>query len=1490
MDSDASTLKDKESSSVSSGDDRIASLEATVSRMSSILELLSSKLVEDTGPERTVKDEPVSSPAVDPFGDFALDLQQPLFISSTTLPRFSSGPSSTQEWELFRSVCSYSRERRSKPTMESFLSSLGRISVQLAYNPRLAPLKDLYERWARRIPSTPTTEAQLSAHIARASDDLKAFMSAASDAFNTSRSLRTKLDLLSGKLADAWARAQGTPPERISCIAESSLQLVAWLGLSEVPEKTIVTYLHDAMVAAQVSRDFKDLIKSIKKIHRPTSVAAFTAALHAALVELEDAAQTLGTDPWSAFTSRGQTAPRADTAQSAPVGEVELDIPATSRRRSRGRRGGASSSTVTESTTVTSTTETPADKPSTEQTPTSGEQPVSSAKPLDKWRNPDGEPPLPGLNFCPHHKKWVSHKPDQCFLADGSSPEEGRTRSGKDFKPTKTLAVEPSGLQLVPVSLTEPSSGSTLDTRALPDSGSEESWIRRAILPQTFIDAMRPTSAVMRAANGTSSAAVGDISLVVLQRHINSMPAAIRETIVFHIMEDLATDVILSADVSTRFARPSVCLFDPEDDAAPAPLRTDELLDDRFPSFEQTIPELREPVKELCYKHKALFAPLDETPADLAPMVVTVEDDATPVAAKPYWMSAALREEVEDRVATLLDVGIIEPSLSKWASPVFFVRQGSKDRMVIDYKKVNAVTEAEPVPLSSCEDLLSRVQGMKVFAGLDLLSGYHQAPVDPASRPLTAFICHLGVYQFTRVPFGLKNAPSHFQGRMMDTLRGLLFTDCLLYVDDILVMGKDNDDFLRALANVLDRLERAKLKLGAHKCLLGVRSVKFLGYIVSEEGISVDPDRLAPLAEMESPSTIGEVRSALGLFNFYRKFLDDYATTAEPLIALTRKGTDFSWSDDAERAFRAILGSLIAAPLLSHIDYANELVVKSDASGVAIGGALFMDTTPPQTIAFFSKTLSAAERQWSINEKEAFALLSSVEKFDTYLRGHAFTCLVDHKNLTFDTHASASAKIERWRHRLSEYLITVEYVPGPDNEVADALSRVGQSRRLASKCAAVLQPLNDDEPSNARIRSYEREMAVEKAHGSALTGHFGRDETLRVLRETGANWSHIAEQVTRFVSECPVCQKARLTAAMAYHTGHLSTPTPFDTVFMDTIGPLTTDDDCSYVLVMVDGFSRWTELVATHSTDAKTTAQAIIDRLVANHGLPRRIHSDNGSQFANACIKSLCARLGMEQTFTAPYTPQHNGIVERMNAEVTRHIRTVMATLGEKEEWTRTLPIVQFLINNSRHKALGTTPRALLFGDFIAPERAIPRQLETLRPLDLSREEFVATLRQHISDVRAAARSCQQADIDWHDQRYTPKKDSFEPGDLVLIRRPKGRPTKLAPLHLGPVRVAARDSHFYAVDSLIDDTSQRVHEARLIRFKCDNIDEAKRLAALDDDEYLVDSVTDHRIVDDELFLRIHWAGYPDEADTWQPIDEDVEGTAQVDAYIREHDL
>ncbi len=280
----------------------------------------------------------------------------------------------------------------------------------------------------------------------------------------------------------------------------------------------------------------------------------------------------------------------------------------------------------------------------------------------------------------------------------------------------------------------------------------------------------------------------------------------------------------------------------------------------------------------------------------------------------------------------------------------------------------------------------------------------------------------------------------------------------------------------------------------------------------------------------------------------------------------------------------------------------------------------------------------------------------------------------------------------------------------------------------------------------------------------------------------------------------------------------------------------------------------------------------------------------NGPQYQNNLIKGLTESLGMQQTFTAPYTPQHNGMVERLNAEVTKHVRLLMASLGEREDWARLLPMVQFILNNSSHRALGTTPYAMLHGDHVVPERGIPRTLDTVTPRRCTAPAYARELKDHVKAIRTAAKTVQQEDIRWHERYIPEKKDSFSPGDLVLVTRPKDRPSKLAPLHNGPFRVVSWNNHFYQLSSLVDDGHFTVHEARPIRYSGTDVDEARRLAAQDADEYVVHSVTDHKVVDDVLMLRLHWDGYPESADTWQPVDEDVEGTAAVDAYLDAHEL
>lgn len=1182
--------------------DRISKLEDAVSNLTLLLE----KVVEQKAP---TPPQDVQPAPIDPFDQLGLtsgaaasevsSVSDQILITQVSIPRFTQGPASLDESDIFSAFTRYTRERNAKPTIESIFASFGRVASLLAFDPRFSEAAQLYRQWAARLQTTPTTTAQLQAHVDRAAHDYKTLWVIMSHAFNSSRTLARRLELYKTRLKDSYPRTMGSPPARLAMLGDQSNQLATWLQLDLVQSK-VIAGCFKTIAASVLPRRAACVISDCYTITKPRSVHELIAITQSELARLEESADTLGMSIWAAKTAQ---------------------TPVTTTIVAQTQSGNNSSDTTTSNTSSTSTGRrrqkrlTPAIKSADDSTIDE-----ATSKKLNKWNDPSADPPHEGMVFCTKHNRWGNHATDKCNLPDDDT---SRTRSGKPYnaKPEDRSDQDKPGEEkkgraigdhpdLTPLNYTvEGDERSHKTVPTLLDTGAEVCWMRRSVAAMLNLD-VAPTTMSLAAANNTVTPAVGAVTVTVSQADETAVPREVRQTITAYVMDDgdLSDPVILSAEVSERFSRAPIALLDPEDldeEAFMPQLATDELYKERLPSLDKTIPELKEPIMKLLDKHHALFEPLSETPADVKPMTVDVDPDAKPVVAKPYWLSRALKHEVEATVRKLLAAGIIEECDSNWASPLFFVRQGPKNRMVIDYRAVNAVTPATPVPLTACNDLLSMLKGMKIFASIDLLSGYHQIAMAPEHRHLTAFVCHIGVYQFRRVPFGLRNAPSHFQTSMMNVLSGLTFKACLLYVDDILVFGATPEEFLVNLDEVLTRLGKHGLKLGASKCSLGVSQALFLGYLVSAQGLSIDPSRIAPLKQLKIPSTLTEVRSALGLFNFYRRFLSDYATIAEPLIALTRKHTGFEWTPDCTSAFETLLASLVAAPVLANVDYEKELFIRSDASGVAIGAVLMQGPPgkPDETVAFFSTTLTAAQRRWSINEKEAFALTRAVEHFDAYVRGHSFTCEVDHRNLTFTATTSASPKIERWRHRLSEYDMVVQYLPGEDNSVADALSRVGQARTVAP-CRVAVATLSTRSSNSANI------IAV--AHGSALTGHCGRDETTRLFRDAGYTWPGLATEVAEHVKACPVCQKVRLKSAMSYHTGHLSTSTPFDTVYIDSIGPLNpTPDGFSHIIVMVDSFTRWAELVPTVTTNARSAADAIIERVVCRHGIPRRIHSDD---------------------------------------------------------------------------------------------------------------------------------------------------------------------------------------------------------------------------------------------------------------------------------------
>ena len=419
--------------------------------------------------------------------------------------------------------------------------------------------------------------------------------------------------------------------------------------------------------------------------------------------------------------------------------------------------------------------------------------------------------------------------------------------------------------------------------------------------------------------------------------------------------------------------------------------------------------------------------------------------DSPPIKQPPRRLPFALRHHMCQLTEEMLARGVIAPSSSPWASPVVLVakRDGST-RFCVDYRRLNAVTKQDVFPLPRIDDSLDLLAGTRYFSSLDLASGYWQVGMDPNSQEKTAFTTHAGLYEFTVMPFGLCNAPATFQRLMEGVLVGLAREKCLIYLDDVLVIGQTFSEHLSNLREVFNRLTTAGLKLKPAKCRLGREEVAFLGYVVSADGISADPGKVRAVTDFPTPRDLKSLRAFLGLTSYYRRFTPRYSAIAHPLYHLTRKDVPFEWTSDCHIAFTRLKSTLTEAPVLAYPQFGHPFLLETDASGLGLGAVLSqkqMDgTTRP--IAYASRTLQPHESNYGISELEALGVVWAVKHFRHYIYGHQCTVYTDHEALkSLLNTPQPSGKLARWGMALQELDLDIQYRPGKTNSRADALSR-----------------------------------------------------------------------------------------------------------------------------------------------------------------------------------------------------------------------------------------------------------------------------------------------------------------------------------------------------------------------------------------------------------------------------------------------------------------
>ena len=367
--------------------------------------------------------------------------------------------------------------------------------------------------------------------------------------------------------------------------------------------------------------------------------------------------------------------------------------------------------------------------------------------------------------------------------------------------------------------------------------------------------------------------------------------------------------------------------------------------------------------------------------------------DARPIKQGARRLPYHQRREVETNLDAMVKNGVVTSSTSPWSSPIVLVKK--KDgitRFCVDYRKLNDVTRKDAYPLPRIDETLDALGGAAYFSTMDLASGYWQVEVDPSDRDKTAF---KGLFEFRVMPFGLTGAPNTFQRLMDSVLSGLQFETCLVYLDDIIVFSSTFDEHIARPRQVLSRLRESGLKVKPSKCHLLRERVPFLGHIISREGVATDPGKVQAVTSWPIPTSKSEVWSFLGLVSYYRRYIKNFAKIAAPLYKLSTSGKEntFVWSLDCESAFEGLKGPLVKAPILVYSRrFDLEFVLDTDASDFSIGAVLSqIQEGQERVIAYASRALTKAERNYSVTKKEMLALVFFTKHFRHYLYRRRFT-------------------------------------------------------------------------------------------------------------------------------------------------------------------------------------------------------------------------------------------------------------------------------------------------------------------------------------------------------------------------------------------------------------------------------------------------------------------------------------------------------------------
>ena len=458
-------------------------------------------------------------------------------------------------------------------------------------------------------------------------------------------------------------------------------------------------------------------------------------------------------------------------------------------------------------------------------------------------------------------------------------------------------------------------------------------------------------------------------------------------------------------------------------------------------------PEIKQKVEALCMEYIDIFSLEDDGLSHNNFYEQNIQlNDQKPVYIKNYRTPESQKTEINAQVTKMLNEGIIRNSTSPFNSPVLLVPKKSttdekKWRLVIDFRQLNKQIIPDKFPLPRIDEILDHL--MSGFQ-IDLMSGFHQIPLDETSKRYTAFSTETGHYEFNRLPFGLNISPNSFQRMMSIALSGLPPQCAFLYIDDIIVVGCSVNHHIANLNKVFQQLRKYNLKLNPQKCQFFKNEVTYLGHHISEKGVQPDKTKYSVISNYPIPKNADDVRRFVAFCNYYRRFIKNFAEITHPLNKLLRKNTPFNWTNECELSFYNLKTKLISPQILQFPDYTKEFVILTDASKIACGAVLAQRHDGFELpVAFASKAFTKGESNKSTIEQELTAIHWAINHFRPYIYGRKFVIKTDHRPLIYlFSLKNPSSKLTRMRWDLEEYNFEVEYIKGKSNVLSDALSRI----------------------------------------------------------------------------------------------------------------------------------------------------------------------------------------------------------------------------------------------------------------------------------------------------------------------------------------------------------------------------------------------------------------------------------------------------------------